>query len=157
MNCATTRLRLLRGTDPEAELHLESCAACFEWLEMNDRTTGLLMASRPDLAPGPGFAARVIARWAGRRRAFVRAGSLAAASLLVAAAAVVAIAAASGDRLAGIAAGFTPLESLLDVPRALLLENVPNLVALAVAAAALSLVAAGIYRQLGAGPRRLAR
>ena len=157
MNCATSRLRLLRGADAEAELHLETCAACFEWLEMNDRTTGLLMAARPNLAPSPGFSGRVIARWAGRRRAFVRAGSVAAASLLVVAVAVAAVGSVAGDRLAGLASGFTPLESLLDVPRALLLENVPNLVGLSVLAAALALVAAGIYRQLGAGPRRLVR
>jgi len=68
LRCDEARQRLLaHGWDHEASRHLESCAACFEALEMADPLTEALRGARPADAPAPeGLADAVLARRPGR-------------------------------------------------------------------------------------------
>jgi hypothetical protein len=68
LRCDEARRHLLaHAWDHEASRHLESCAACFEALEMADPLTGALRDARPaDVLAPVGLADAVLARRPGR-------------------------------------------------------------------------------------------
>jgi hypothetical protein len=163
MRCEEARPLLLKGPHAEAERHLETCPACFDWLEAHDPIVAVLQAARPAQVAAPaGMASAVLAGWQ-PHRVSLRLGIAAAIGLSLAGAAVSAFfvlaapafaasfLASMGDlgaTLEGIAAG------LLAVPRALLFDQPLALAAFTAATVAVCALWARLY-QLSQVPRRI--
>jgi len=157
MNCSEARPLLAVG-DPAAEDHLETCAACGEWLERNDPIVVRLRAARPAALPAPAGLRREVLRRLSRRTPWSREAFVAgAATGALVAAAIVALVAFQQPLLSRLGGYLAPLLHVFEGPRDLLADNLPALFA----AAAVTVVAAGlavyVYRDLGQPRRRLAR
>jgi hypothetical protein len=157
MNCAEARPLLAAG-DPTAEAHLETCAACGEWLERSDPIVARFRAARPEALPAPaGLRSRVLrglrsqGRWS--REAFL-AGAF---TGVLVAAAVGAVSYFQQPLVSRLTDYSAPFLRLLDGPRDLLVGNLPALLltcAVTVVMAGLSVL---VYRDLGRPRRGLAR
>jgi hypothetical protein len=165
MRCEEARPFLLRGPHADAEAHLLTCDACFNWLETHDPMVSVLQATRPAASPVPAaVTAGVLQRWQPQRVSLrlgiaaamgLSALGLALAALILAnAPALITSILAGAGNVAGTAAGV--VIGLLAVPRALLFDE-PAVLALYVAVTvAVCALWARLYQQVQI-PRRLTR
>ena len=163
MRCEQARPLLLKGPHLEAETHLLSCEACFDWLEAHDPIVAVLQAARPAPSPVPvPIASAVLERWQPHRvslrlgiaaaMALSLAGlALSAFSILAAPALAASLLFSIGDLAATVQA---VIDGLLAVPRALLFDQPLALLAFTTATAAVCALWARLY-QRSQLPRRI--
>jgi hypothetical protein len=157
MNCSEARPLLAAG-DPAAEAHLETCAACGDWLERHDPIVVRFRAARPEALPAPASLRLGVLRRLGLRRSWSREAFLAGALTgALAAAAVAAVAVFQQPLLGRLADYSAPLLRLLESPRELLAGNLPALLLTVGVTVLMAGLAALVYRDLGQPRQGMAR
>jgi predicted anti-sigma-YlaC factor YlaD len=163
MRCDQARPLLLKGEQAEAELHLSTCDACFEWLEAHDPIVSLLKAARPSAAAVPsGLATGVAERWqphrVSLRLGIAAAMALSLGGLALAAVAILAAPAVAASTLVSIGDAATTaagiVDDLLAVPRSLIFDQPLTLVAFTAATVLVCALWARLYQQ-SQDPRRI--
>jgi predicted anti-sigma-YlaC factor YlaD len=156
VRCEEARPLLLKGEHAQAEDHLLTCEACFNWLEAHDPLVAVLQAARPAPSPVPErLAPALVQRWQ-PHRVSLRLGiaaamalsllglALSAISVLAAPALAASLLVSIGDVAATVQA---VIDGLIAVPRALLLDQPLALAAFTAATVAVCALWARLYQQ----------